>query len=73
MLCPQEKEQTKGQKKSLSEQQRSEEMAALDLAEPTAEKEDQVIRVSGRADNAEKPGVGPPTPWPAAGCAWVQR
>ncbi|XP_045691617.1 promotilin [Phyllostomus hastatus] len=42
----QEKERTKGQKKSLSEQQRSEEMGALDLAEPTGEKEDQVIRLT---------------------------
>ncbi|KAF6115038.1 motilin [Phyllostomus discolor] len=42
----QEKERTKGQKKSLSEQQRSEEMGALDLEEPTGEKEDQVIRLT---------------------------
>ncbi|KAM5325954.1 promotilin isoform 1-T2 [Glossophaga mutica] len=42
----QEKEQTKGQKKSLSEQQRPEEMGALDLEKPTGEKEDQVIRLT---------------------------
>ncbi|XP_036990347.2 promotilin isoform X2 [Artibeus jamaicensis] len=39
----QEKERSKGQKKSLSEQQWSEDTGALDLAEPTGEKEDQVF------------------------------
>ncbi|XP_054426178.1 promotilin [Pteronotus mesoamericanus] len=42
----QEKERNKGQKKSLSEQQRSEEMGPLDLTEPTEEKEDQVIKLT---------------------------
>ncbi|XP_053770032.1 promotilin [Desmodus rotundus] len=42
----QEKERNKGQKKYLSEQQRSEEVGPLDLAGPTAEKEDQVITLT---------------------------
>lgn len=70
MLGPQKKERNKGQKKYLSEQQRSEEVGPLDLAGPTAEKEDQVITVSGQADNAEKPGESSPgQPQNVSGCS----
>ncbi|XP_019594338.1 promotilin isoform X2 [Rhinolophus sinicus] len=42
----QEKERNKGQKKSLSEQQRSEEVGSLDPAEPTEEGENLVIKLT---------------------------
>lgn len=53
VLCPQEKERNKGQKKSLSEQQRSEEAGPLGPAEPTEEEEDRVIKVSRQANDSE--------------------
>ncbi|XP_066217544.1 promotilin [Saccopteryx leptura] len=42
----QEKERNRGQKKSLSEQQRSEEMGPLNLSEPGEEEEDQVVKLT---------------------------
>ncbi|KAM8777061.1 promotilin [Rhynchonycteris naso] len=42
----QEKERNRGQKKSLREQQTSEEMGPLNLSEPREEEEDQVIKLT---------------------------
>ncbi|KAK1338526.1 hypothetical protein QTO34_001643 [Cnephaeus nilssonii] len=65
----QEKERNREQKKSLGEQQRSEEVGPLDTAELTEGEDGQVIKVSGQAADAETPGG---VPWPATERARAQ-
>ncbi|TKC49602.1 hypothetical protein EI555_016534, partial [Monodon monoceros] len=54
----QEKERYEGQKKSLSVQQRSEEVGPLDSAEPSEEEVKEVTKASRQGGNAEKPSRG---------------